>query len=96
MLSSLSEGLAYILLEAGLAHAPTVATAVGGIPEVIQDMHSGILVQSRNSQELSHALSFMLEHPEERKEYGNHLKEIVLSKFSIEKMLGEIQAVYGR
>jgi glycosyltransferase involved in cell wall biosynthesis len=96
MLSSLSEGLGYVLLEAGLAHAPVVATAVGGIPEIIRDMNSGILVQSRNPQELAHALVFMLDHPAERKQYGNALKERVTSQFTLEKMLEGVIKAYKK
>jgi glycosyltransferase involved in cell wall biosynthesis len=96
MLASLSEGLGYVMLEAGLAHAPVVATAVGGVPEVVEDMHSGILVQPRKWEELAHALMFMMDHPLEKKKYGNALKERVLVHFSLEKMLREIEEVYLR
>lgn len=94
MLPSLSEGLPYVLLEAGIAHAPVISTAVGGIPEVIVDMQSGVLVQSKNSHELAHAISFMLDHPEERKRYGSALKERVTSKFSLVQMLDGVEKVY--
>ncbi|MEI7463156.1 MAG: glycosyltransferase family 4 protein [Candidatus Taylorbacteria bacterium] len=94
-LSSIKEGLPYVILEAGCASLPVVATTVGGIPEIVEDMKSGILIQSRNSRELSHALSFMIEHPEERKKYGANLKERVLTKFSMEKMIWMIEGLYG-
>jgi glycosyltransferase involved in cell wall biosynthesis len=94
MLASLSEGLAYVLIEAGAASLPVVATAVGGIPEVIDDMGSGILVQPRNARELSHALLFMVEHPDDRKKYGAALKEKVSQKFSLEEMAAKTADVY--
>jgi glycosyltransferase involved in cell wall biosynthesis len=96
MLSSLSEALAYVILEAGQASVPVVATAVGGIPEIIDDMRSGLLVQPKNSRELGHALSFMIEHPSERKRYGTALKEKVTKEFSLEKMVKETEGVYNR
>jgi glycosyltransferase involved in cell wall biosynthesis len=94
MLPSLSEGLPYVLLEAGIGHAPVISTAVGGIPEVIVDMRSGVLVQPKNSAELSHAISFMIDHPEERRSYGNSLKDRVTSKFSLDQMLSGIEDTY--
>ncbi len=94
LLSSLSEGLGYVILEAGLGHVATVATAVGGIPEIIEDMNSGILVQSKKPREIAHALSFMIEHPKERKLYGNNLKETVLNKFSLVEMIAKVEQVY--
>jgi glycosyltransferase involved in cell wall biosynthesis len=93
-LSSVKEGMPYVLLEAGAASLPVVATTVGGIPEVIDDMGSGILVQPKNARELSHAISFMIEHPEERRGYGKALREKVLKNFSLEKMVGETEKVY--
>ncbi|MEI8328231.1 MAG: glycosyltransferase family 4 protein [Candidatus Taylorbacteria bacterium] len=95
VLPSIKEGLPYTILEAGCASLPVVATTVGGIPEIVEDMKSGILIQSKNSRELSHALSFMIEHPDERKKYGTALKERVTVKFGIDKMLWMIEGLYN-
>lgn len=94
VLPSVKEGLPYAILEAGCASLPVVATTVGGIPEIIEDMKSGILIQPKNPRELAHALSFMIEHPEERKRYGAALKERVASKYSLEKMTWIVEALY--
>ena len=94
-LPSIKEGLPYTILEAGQASLPVIATPVGGIPEIVEDMRSGILVQARNQRELAHAISFMIEHPLERKQYGTALKEKVATKFSMEKMIGSIERLYA-
>jgi len=94
LLASLSEGLSYVLLEAGAASLPVVATAVGGIPEVIDDMESGVLVQPKSARELAHALSFMIEHPAERKAYGKALHEKTLKEFSLEEMISKTADAY--
>jgi glycosyltransferase involved in cell wall biosynthesis len=96
VLPSIKEGLPYAILEAGSASLSVVATTVGGIPEIVEDMKSGILIQPCNSRELAHAISFMIEHPEERKRYGNALKERVTTIFSLEKMIGKIKELYNR
>lgn len=96
VLSSLKEGLPYTILEAGSASLPVVATTVGGIPEIVEDMRSGVLVQPKNSRELAHALSFMIEHSAMRKQYGAALREIVTRKFSLEKMLAEVESLYEK
>src|SRR3989344_6555451 len=95
VLSSIKEGLPYVILEAGNASLPVVATTVGGIPEVIEDMKSGVLVQPKNIKELAHALSFMIEHPSERKKYGAALKIRVLKDFSLERMIHDVEVFYG-
>jgi glycosyltransferase involved in cell wall biosynthesis len=94
VLPSIKEGLPYSILEAGCASLPVVATTAGGISEIVEDMKSGILIQPKNSNELAHALSFMIEHPEERRGYGTVLKERVATKFSVEKMLWMIEGLY--
>jgi len=96
LLASISEALGYVLLEAGAAGLPVVATSVGGIPEVIDDMRSGILVQPKNARDLAHALSFMIEHPRESREYGSKLKEKVTAEFSLAKMLEAIERIYTK
>ena len=94
VLPSLKEGLPYVLLEAGLASLPVIATNVGGIPEIIEDMHSGIMVQSKNPRELAHAISFMIEQPDSRRAYGAALKQRVLERFSFSRMIKEMESVY--
>jgi len=94
LLSSISESLGYVLIESGRAQIPVVATAVGGIPEIVEDMDSGILVQPRNHRELSHAILFMIEHPDERKRYASALCDKVNQKFSIERMVEGVMKTY--
>jgi glycosyltransferase involved in cell wall biosynthesis len=95
VLPSLKEGLPYAILEAGCASLPVVATTVGGIPEIVEDMKSGVLVQPKNIRELAHALSFMIEHPDERRKYGITLKERVSKNFSVEKMVESVGELYA-
>ncbi len=95
LLASLSEGLCYVLLEAGAASLPVITTAVGGIPEIISDMESGILVQPRNSRELAHAALFMAEHPDDSKKYGAALKHTIMTKFSLDEMTAKTAKIYS-
>lgn len=96
VLPSVKEGLPYVLLEAGYASLPVISTTVGGIPEIVEDMRSGVLVQTKNSRELAHALSFMIEHPSMRRQYGTALRESVMQKFSIDKMIGQVEDIYNK
>jgi glycosyltransferase involved in cell wall biosynthesis len=95
VLPSLKEGLPYVILEAGSASLPVVATTVGGIPEIVEDMRSGVLVQPKNVRELAHAISFMIEHSDERRKYGSTLKERVATQFSLEKMIEGVVKIYN-
>ena len=94
LLSSLSEGLPYIALEAGLSSLPIISTGVGGISEIVDDMKSGILIQPKKPVEIVHALEFYIKHKKTRKEHGLALHDKVLKEFSIEKMVKETERIY--
>ena len=57
---SLTEGLPNVILEALAAGTPVVATAVGGVPELIRDRETGLLVPAANPAELARALATIL------------------------------------
>ena len=94
-LPSIKEGLPYTLLEAGLAGLPCLSTYVGGIPEIIRNGISGVLVEP-HTDEISHGLAVLLQDPDQAKEFGNHLKEKVEKDFSIQKMLEKTETLYVR
>ena len=95
LLPSLSEGFPYIALEAGLASLPIVASAVGGIPEIIEDMKSGVLIQPRKSREIRHALEFYMSHKRMQKEYGLAIYNKVAKEITIENMISKTKEVYS-
>lgn len=66
VLSSYLEGLCTSLLDAQVLGVPLVATAVGGIPEVIQDGVTGALVHALEPAPLAAAIGDALSHPERR------------------------------
>lgn len=94
-LTSRTEALPYSVIEAGLAGLPVIATAVGGIPEIVEDMKSGALIQPKNIIEIERALSYLAIHPEKRKRLGEELKKSVKEKFSTGKMLEKTIALYN-
>ncbi len=95
LLPSKSEALAYVLLEAGLQETPVIATGVGGIPEIIDDMTSGILLQPNKSKEIAHAISFYAEHPEIARQHARALNEKVKKDFTLERMVSETEKIYN-
>ena len=71
-LSSRNEGLPIALLEAMGSGVPCVATAVGGVPEIVTDGQEGLLVRPEDPAALADALSTMLCAPNVREEAGAH------------------------
>ena len=55
-LTSITEALPYFLLEAGAAGLPVIASNVGGIPEIIENEATGILMRSKSSDEIKRAI----------------------------------------
>ena len=96
LLPSITEAFPYVILEAGKMGLPVIATAVGGIPEVIDDMQSGILIQSKNPSEIARALKYLIENPQRRAELGRTLAERIRDRFSIETMARETFAIYKK
>ncbi|MEK7606491.1 MAG: glycosyltransferase [Patescibacteria group bacterium] len=95
LLASLSEGLAYVLIEAGFAGLPVLATTVGGIPEIIDDMESGVLIQSRKAKEIQHGLEFYMTHKKTQKEYASSLQKKVVAEFTIKEMIEKTIKTYS-
>ncbi len=60
VLPSTKEGLPWTILEASLAELPIVATRVGALPELIEDRHTGLLVEPGNLEDLRRAIHDVL------------------------------------
>jgi len=76
-LPSLSEGSPNVLLEAMVANLPIVATAVGGVPEILVHGVSGLLVPPHRPDALASALRDLLEDPERASEIGRQARAAV-------------------
>lgn len=70
VLPSVKEGLPLTILEAAAAGLPIVATRVGGIPEIITDRSSGLLVPSKDPEPLARAIDELLSNPELAQQLG--------------------------
>lgn len=93
---SLSEALGYAALEAGMAEIPVIASAVGGVPEIIDDMKSGILIHPKKPGEIAAAIELLLDKPELGQKYATALHEKVLQDFSMERMVQETEKIYKK
>jgi glycosyltransferase involved in cell wall biosynthesis len=96
VLGSITEGLGYVLLEAGLASIPVIATRVGGVPEVIKDDVTGMLVRSKSIPEMSLAMKDLIEHKPMRLKLAVALKLRVEKEFSKDTMIAETIKVYEK
>ena len=95
-LSSTSEGLPYVILEAMAMGKPIVSSDVGGTPEAITHNVQGILVKPGSIEELTDALLLLLSQPEERERMGAAARKKVKETFSVDKMVEETEKIYRK
>lgn len=92
--ASQSEALALAVLEAGCAALPVVATRVGGIPEIIEDGLSGLLVPAHDPAALTRAIETLYDDPEKARSLGEALRARVTRDFTKERVIRETLALY--
>jgi glycosyltransferase involved in cell wall biosynthesis len=96
VLPSYSEGLPIGLLEAMAASLPIVATAVGGIPDLVTDGTSGLLVQPKDPDALAGALLNLLRDPSLRARLGNEARRQIEERYASARVMPQIDALYRR
>lgn len=93
VLTSLFEGLSIALVEAFAAEVPAVATAVGGVPEVVRPGLDGYLVPPRDPQRTAAKLIAILRDPIERDRLGRSARE-GSARFDITRAAGRTEQIY--
>jgi rhamnosyl/mannosyltransferase len=91
-----SEAFGIVLLEAMARSKPVVATQVGGIPYVVREGETGILVPPFDPIPLAEAICQLLGDPELRHRMGQAGREHVLTNFTREPVTRQLLAIYER
>ena len=94
VLSSLSEGSPNALLEAMAARVPVVATAVGGIPEIVCDRESALLVPPRNPDALCRAMRELIENEALARGLAARASELILTRHTLEARTRRLVEIY--
>jgi glycosyltransferase involved in cell wall biosynthesis len=95
-MSSVTEGLGTSLLDAMACGKATVATDTGGIPEVVEPGVTGTLVAPRDSRAMAAAIVALLSDASLRQRMGAAGLARVRARFTVERMIAETAAAYGR
>ena len=88
------EGFPLSILEAMAMRKPVIATAVGGIPEIVQPEVNGYLHQHGDSTELAERIVSLVEDPDKVKRFGAAAAEQVRQNFSLQRYINEISKAY--
>src|SRR3989454_1598620 len=94
-LTSTSEGMPVSLMEAAACGVPAVAPAVGGIPELVEDGVTGLLVPVGDTQALAAALEQLLRNPELAARMGMAARRRVEERFSLMGQVDRLLALWA-
>ncbi|MDL1873864.1 glycosyltransferase [Cytophagia bacterium CHB2] len=94
VLTSDTEGIPGVILEAGLLGLAVVATRVGGVPECVLDGDTGILVDRQDEQRLAEVVCDLLHDSARRHKLGARAKNWVGANFTIDKITGDYVEFY--
>jgi sugar transferase (PEP-CTERM/EpsH1 system associated) len=93
-LTSISEGISNVLLEAMASAIPVIATEVGGNPEIVINNQTGFLIPRTNLNQLTEKIDLLINNPELVNNFGKNGRKRVEEMFTIEKMVSEYQSLY--
>lgn len=94
MMTSLFEGLPIALLEAMAMECPIITTDAGGIKEVIRHELDGLVCRIDEPEMLAKFAYSLIQSPELRMRYGKQARKRVAEDFSLEQMVGKLEALY--
>jgi N-acetyl-alpha-D-glucosaminyl L-malate synthase BshA len=96
LVTSDTESFCLNILEAMCFGCPSVATRVGGIPEVIENNITGLLVAPGDPDGLARAVESLIQNPNRRERLGDAARERALKQFSPEVIIPKYEALYRR
>jgi glycosyltransferase involved in cell wall biosynthesis len=96
VMSSITEGLGTSLLDAMACSKAIIATRAGGIPEVVDEGTTGLLVGPRDHHAMAAAIVRLLKNDEERRRMGEAGLARLRARFTLERMVAGTAAVYER
>lgn len=90
------EGVPKSLIEAASCGRPIVTTDSPGCREIVKDGENGFLVPVRDSAALAVAVRKLVDDPHLRRRFGARGRELVIQRFSLEKVVADTLSVYGK
>jgi glycosyltransferase involved in cell wall biosynthesis len=95
ILTSDNEGMPVCLMEAAACGVPVVATAVGGIPELVLNGETGILCERGNAVQIADAIASLLTDAEKRRRIAAAARKRAQERFSIVRQVDELQQIWA-
>ena len=96
MLPSFAEGVPVVLMEAMAMEVPCVASRITGIPELIEDGVSGLLVPPADEQALAGAIARLMDEEDLSGRLGRAARERVLADYQLETNVARLAELFRR
>lgn len=96
ILPSFSEGFPMTIIEALSCETPVIASPVGGIPEVVKEHETGILVRPGRPDTLALAIQYLLENADVRMRLGREGRKRVIRYYSLDCSVGKLCNFYRK
>jgi glycosyltransferase involved in cell wall biosynthesis len=96
VMPSLWEGLPGSAIESLLLGKPVVASSVGGLPEIVEDGVSGLIVPPRDSRALTRAILSLLNDPGSTRRMGQRGQQTAADRFTVSRMMSQYEQYYHR
>ena len=94
VVNSWAEGFGLVIVEAMASGTPVLATAVGGVPEIISHGKNGWLIPPRDEQTLAAAIVALSRQPQLRAEIAEQGRQAALTRFSAARYIGDLENFY--
>jgi glycosyltransferase involved in cell wall biosynthesis len=96
VLPALYENFPFAILEAQSTGLPVVSTRVGGIPELIIDNHTGLLVDPGDHEQLADAIMKLLQDSSFAQELGRKARQVIEEKFALPLVTSQVVDLYQK
>jgi glycosyltransferase involved in cell wall biosynthesis len=93
---SLRDGMPNAVLEAMACEKAVIATAVGGIKDILEDGKNGVIVNVNDATMLAQKITELLDDPKKRESLGKNARELIVNKFTPENELEANLDVYRK
>lgn len=91
-----SESFGVAILEASACECPVVVSNVGGLPEVVKDGQTGIIVPREDVSATADAILQLIRSPEQRKDMGKAGRRWVCDRYSWEACVNRMESIYAK
>jgi len=85
-----------VIVEGMLSKRLVIGVDAGGVPEIIDDQLTGLLVPTKNAAKMAAAILWVINHPEQAARMGETAQQKAKERFSIEQHVFSIQQIYQK